>query len=305
LRLSSIFRAIRRAARLPRELEKQLINQGRILAHLNSKEKFADLSDYEFKVFSQWGEDGIIQHLVGAMPGIPQSFVEFGVEDFTESNCRFLMMKDCWSGYIVDGSEKNCAAIRNADWHWKHDLTVRCDFIDRDNIDQLLRPSGFYPEPGILSVDIDGVDWFVLNALDTWRPWIIIVEYNGLFGSLEKVSVPYDPTFVRYQKHYTGLYWGASLGAFDELLSSRGYQLAGTNKAGSNAFFVRIDVAKGHIPKTSVAKSCRPVIFRDVKDERGNLQFLKQSARVKLIENLLLVDTVTGSNMRVADLGLA
>lgn len=289
---------------MPREVEKQLINQGRILTQLNRAEKYADLSNYEFKVFSQWGEDGIIQHLVSAMEGIPRCFIEFGVEDFTESNCRFLMIKDGWSGYIVDGSEKNCTAIRSADWHWKHDLAVCCAFIDRDNIDGILRDSGFFPEPGILSVDIDGVDWFVLNALSQWKPWIVIVEYNGLFGPKAPVSVPYDRCFVRHQKHHTGLYWGASLSAFDNLLADRGYVLAGTNRAGSNAFFVRKDRVSGHMPTASVSDACRPVIFRDVRNKKGELQFLRQADRVKLIEQMPIVNTVTGEVVTVAALGL-
>ncbi len=304
MNLSILNRAVRRTAKLPRLVEKQLINQGRILAALNRGCQFDDLSRYEFQIFSQWGEDGILQFLIDAMPGIPESFIEFGVEDFTESNCRFLMIKDGWSGYIVDGSEKNCEAIRSAPWYWKHDLNVCCAFIDRDNINGLLQDSGFFPEPGILSVDIDGVDWFVLHALADWRPWIVVVEYNGLFGDTSAVSVPYDPAFVRHEKHHSGLYWGASLAAFDSLLTERGYRLAGTNKAGSNAFFVRTDKVSGFVPTPTLTDACRPVMFRDVRDSDGRIQILDQADRVRLIADMPLVDTRSQQALTVGDLGL-
>ncbi|MBX9795996.1 MAG: hypothetical protein K2Y03_03825 [Sphingomonas sp.] len=294
----------RRIALLPREIEKSLINQGRIMAALNRRERFDDLSDYEFQVFSQWGEDGIIQHLVEAMPGIPRQFIEFGVESFTECNSRFLMMKDGWSGFIIDGSEKHVADIQSRHWYWQHDLTAHCAFIDKDNIASLLDKSGFFPEPGILSVDIDGVDWFVLEALGAWKPWIVIVEYNGLFGPEAPVSVPYDPAFVRHQKHYSGLYWGASLAAFDTLLAPRGYRLAGTNRAGSNAFFVRTDKVQGHVPSPTREQACRPVIFRDVRDEQGKLQFINQRERARVIADMPLVNTVTGATLAMRDLNL-
>ncbi len=304
MKLSSLKRTVRRTATLPRAIEKQLVNQGRILAALNRGQRYDDLSRYEFQIFSQWGEDGIFQFLIDAMPGIPETFIEFGVEDFTESNCRFLMMKDGWSGYLIDGSEENCSAIRSAEWYWKHDLAVRCAFIDRDNIETLLQDSGFFPEPGIMSIDIDGVDWFILERLEKWQPWIVVVEYNGLFGPEAAVSVPYDSTFVRHEKHYSGLYWGASLAAFDNLLKKRGYRLAGTNKAGSNAFFVRSDKASDVIPKPSIAAACRPVMFRDSRSKDGSLHIVDQAARVRTISDLPLVDTVSGRELTVADLGL-
>lgn len=302
--LSSARSVLRRLALTPREMEKMLVNQGRLLARANRGEEFADLRDYEFRVFSQWGEDGIIQALIERMPGIPRTFIEFGVEDFTESNCRFLMTKDNWSGYIIDGSPAHIGTIKGMDWYWKHDLNAVCAFIDRDNIESLLYGSGFSKEPGILSVDIDGVDYFVLQALEEWRPWIVIVEYNGLFGHEKAVSVPYDPAFVRHNKHHSGLYWGANLTAFDTLLRARGYVLAGTNSVGSNAFFVRRDRVERPVAEPTLAQASRPVSFRDVRNAEGCLQFPSQPERLDRIAHMPLVNTVTGELLTVRDLGL-
>jgi len=294
--------ATRRLAQLPREMEKALVNQGRILTQLNRQLESTDLCDYEFRIFSQWGEDGIIQYLTRSIPEISRTFIEFGVEDFSESNCRFLMLKDNWSGYVIDGSHDHIRAIQAKDYYWKHDLTAVEAFIDKDNINGLLENSRFGTEPGILSVDIDGVDFFVLDALSDWRPSIVIVEYNGLFGFKDPVSVPYSPAFSRFEAHYSGLYWGASLTAFHELLRDRGYALVGTNRVGSNAFFVRRDHLGQKLQERLPKEAWRPVSFRDCRGQDGQLHFPSQEERLQIIAQLPLVNTITGETLHVRDL---
>lgn len=282
-----------------RTLETILINQGRMLAIANAGREIKDIADAEFKVFSQWGEDGIIQHLVSRIPGISKTFIEFGVEDFGESNCRFLMMKDNWRGCIIDGSADNIAAIRATEYHWRYDLNAIEAFITRDNIAELLDRSGFDKDCGILSVDIDGVDYHVLEAAEAWRPAMLIVEYNALFGDTACVTVPYDPSFIRQEKHYSNQYWGASLGAFHHLASKRGYALVGVNSTGSNAFFVRRDMLWSPDAELTVAQAFRPVTFRDARDETGQLSYLSVAERRQLIADLPVLDVVTGETKRI------
>ena len=90
------------------------INQGIILSSLNESKATSNLKEYEFKVFSQWGEDGIIQHLTKSIEIKNKTFIEFGVEDFFESNCRFLLMKDDWKGFVIDGSKSNIQRLKNS-----------------------------------------------------------------------------------------------------------------------------------------------------------------------------------------------
>jgi hypothetical protein len=104
----------RRLIGLERDGETQLMNQGRLLERANAALPAAPIAAHEFKVFSQWGEDGIIQRLVSEVPILHRTFVEFGVEDFFESNCRFLMMKDNWAGLVIDGDRDNVARIEAA-----------------------------------------------------------------------------------------------------------------------------------------------------------------------------------------------
>lgn len=301
-RLENLRAALPRLLTLDRTVDDIKINQGRILSELNRNKTSTTLSDYEFKIFSQWGEDGILQHLTAALDIANRTFIEFGVEDFSESNCRYLMMKDAWQGFVIDGSPQHIARLKASPIYWQYQLAGREAFITRDNISALLDESGFAREVGILSVDIDGNDWFVLEALSAWRAEIIVVEYNAVFGHHHAVSVPYDPEFVRSRKHFSNLYWGASLPAFDHLLRPRGYEFVGANSTGSNAFFVRSDLINARVPAVSLAEGFRDVVFRDSRDERGNLTFLADQPRLDQIAALALVDVATGAMLKVGDL---
>ena len=112
-------------------------------------------------------------------------------------------------------------------------------FLNLDNIQRTLSKSNFKNNLGILSVDVDGNDWHLLEKSLIFNPSIIIVEYNSLFGFKYPVSIPYDPKFNRSKAHKSCLYYGASIKAFEYLLTNRGYKLIGTNAGGNNAFFVK------------------------------------------------------------------
>jgi len=292
---------VRHLARNLRDLDKVLVNQGRILSRDYAQRSFGDLSEAEFQVFSQWGEDGIIQYLVQNLAIEHKKFVEFGVETFVEANCRFLMLKDFWQGLVIDGSNRNISRIRQSDMHWRHPLHTVEAFISKDNIADLI--GDFAADGlGILSVDIDGVDYFVLEALSGLRPSIVIVEYNGLFGAQAKVSVPYSADFIRSRAHHSNIYYGASIAAFDHLLSGWGYALVGGNAAGNNAFFVRRDLLNDKIREVSVASAFRETSFSEVRDASGNLTFVRGLDRRAIVADLPLVDVATGQTLRIADL---
>jgi hypothetical protein len=266
--------------------DKMKLNQGLVLSELNRNRQPSQLKDYEFSVFSQWGEDGILQHLIHTIDINNRTFIEFGVEDFTESNCRFLMMKDNWSGFVIDGSEINIIRLRKSDYFWKHDLKAISAFIDRDNVDSLLEKSGFDGDLGVLSIDIDGNDYYVLEAISHFRPRILICEYNAVFGSVRKIAVPYESDFVRSRKHHSNLYFGASLAAMTHLAKSKGYSLVGTTSAGNDAFFIRNDLVSDSIQVLSVEQAFTDSKFRESRDEQGNLSFVSGGGRLALIQGL-------------------
>src|SRR5688572_16835736 len=114
------------------------VNIGQLQAQLNNqKSSINDLSEVEFQVFSQWGDDGIIQYLINKLDIQHKTFIEFGVEDYTESNTRFLLINNNWSGYVLDGSEANATYIKNDAVSWRYDLHSAAAFITKENINEL------------------------------------------------------------------------------------------------------------------------------------------------------------------------
>lgn len=278
------------------------INQGRILSELNARKPVSSLEAYEFKVFSQWGEDGIIQFLTSNLSIRNRTFIEFGVEDFFESNCRFLLMKDNWNGFVMDGSARNIDRLRSSYFYWRYALQSRVAFVTRENVNALLEESGFDKELGILSLDVDGVDYHILAALQSWKPSILIVEYNAVFGSSRAVSVPYAPDFSRTSQHYSNLYFGASLPAFLHAANQRGYAFVGANGAGNNAFFVRRDLLNSVVKEVALSDGFRESYFRESRDASGQLTYCTGSARRQLIAEMPLIDVVSGETLWVKDL---
>jgi hypothetical protein len=255
----------------------------------------------EFRVFSQFGEDGIIQYLVQRVPLENEVFIEFGVEDYSESNTRFLLVHDNWRGLIMDGGDRHLAFIRRTGLDWRHDIEAKVAFVDRDNINGLIASADIRGDIGLLSVDIDGNDYWVLEAIEVVSPRLLVVEYNSNFGPEAAVTVPYDPAFERGRAHWSHLYWGASLAALDRLARRKGYALVGGNSAGNNAFWVREDVL-GDLPRAPVDKAYAVSRFRESREESGALSFVRDlQARLAIIRNMPLWDVEADRTVTVAE----
>lgn len=227
------------------EIETQKILSAQSIIKLNnSLSKVNKLSELEFKVFSQWGDDGIIQYLIHQLNIRTKTFIEFGVENYTESNTRFLLMNNNWKGIVIDGSPDNIQYIKNDNITWKHSLTALQKFITPENINPIFSEQGFSGEIGLLSIDIDGNDYYVWNAINTVSPIIVICEYNSLFGAKAPYTIPYESSFVRAQQGFAKLFYGASITSLCDLAENKGYSFIGCNSAGNNAYFIRNDRLK-------------------------------------------------------------
>ena len=253
-----------------------------------------NICDYEYQVFSQWGDDGIIQYLINKVDVKRNTFIEFGVEDFTESNCRFLMVNNNWSGFVLDGNKDRVERIKRASYYWKYDLVAMGEFVTTQNINGLLSLSSFGDEPGIISIDIDGMDYWVFREIEL-RPFIFIIEYNSVLGRDRAITVPYDPQFNRTKSHYSNLYYGASLRALTDLAIEKGYSLVGSNSAGNNAYYVRNDALQAaSIKACSVREAYVESKFREARDVRGRLTFERGNKRIEKIRGLPVVNTRNG-----------
>jgi hypothetical protein len=303
--LQSKLSAARGLARLPSASEARhrdllaaldghkLLN-GRIAAELFAPRAPRRLAEVEFKVFSQFGDDGIIQWLVRQLAP-PPVFVEFGVEDYRESNTRFLLQNNRWRGLVFDGSAEHVRRIREAEFFWQHDLTAAAEFITAENIDALLAAAGFGGDIGLLHVDIDGNDYWVWRAIASVRPTIAVIEYNAVLGPDRAITIPYQPDFRRLAAHPSGLYAGASLPALRALATQRGYTFIGCNGAGNNAYFVRDGALTPLLRALAHEAGFVDSHFRESRDAEGRLTFAGGTARAELIRGLPVVNVLTGA----------
>jgi hypothetical protein len=268
---------------------------GAMLAdRFTERRRIASLHEVEFRVHSQFGDDGIIQWLVTRIPSLPKRFVEFGVEDYSESNTRFLMVHRNWSGLVMDGSPANIKRLRAHRWFWRYDLTALPRFVTRDNVDALIAEWAGNEPVGLLHIDIDGNDYWLWDAVECTSPGIVIVEYNAVFGDERAITVPYRPDFHRFAAHYSGQYAGASLGALAHLAKLKGYALVGSNSAGNNAYFVRRDLLDDELMEVPVARAFVRPNYRESRDRSNRLDFLSYEQRQTLIRGMPVVNVVTG-----------
>jgi len=261
-----------------------------VAAAAADRTSYASLADLEFKVFSQFGDDGIIQYLARNLDLRHKTFVEFGVDDYMESNTRFLLQKDNWSGFIMDGSSHNMQKLKSAPFFWKHDLTAEAVFITRENIRGLLQQhTRRWPGLDLLHIDLDGNDYWVWQEIDL-NPTIVIMEYNSTFGVERAITVPYSADFQRSQAHYSNLYWGTSLRALHALATRKGYDFIGCNSAGNNAYFVRRDAMNDRVRKVSLEQGYVGSKYRESRDAKGRLTFLGGTQRAEAIRGLPVHD---------------
>lgn len=280
---------------------RQLALAGRTASfEVRRKDSIRDLSDVEFRVTSQWGEDGIIDWLVEHIPMANTTFVEFGVENYQEANTRFLLQNRTWRGLVLDGSADHMNALRREALYWRHDVTAVNAFITRDNINDLIGGNGYQGDIGLLSVDIDGNDYWVLEALTVVRPRILVMEYNGVLGDQHAITIPYAADFDRLRAHHSGQYFGASIRAVQGLAERKGYRFVGTCSNGVNAFFVREDLFH-HVDGRIETKRAWPSQHRDSRNEQGALTHTRGVARADLIKHLPVVLTEDGG--RQVELG--
>jgi hypothetical protein len=199
--------------------------------YLTDKSQLIDLINYEKSIFSQGGEDGIIFAIAKKLEGqISKIIVEFGVEDASECNSRFLVESLQWNYILMDGGS-----------YTKPFMKINKAFITAENINELFAQLNVPNEIGILSIDIDYNTYWVLKAIDNrYSASVIVLEYNSSLPAHSSIGVPYDAT-----RMWDGTkYFGASLKAFDNLLKVKGYTLIYCDVKGVNAFFVKNEYAK-------------------------------------------------------------
>jgi hypothetical protein len=275
------------------ELDKsKILTAKSLINNFKYSDKDFNLSDIEFSVFSQWGDDGIIQYLIHKLNISNKTFIEFGVGNYLESNTRFLLINNNWRGLIFDGSEKNINFVKNDSIYWKYNLTAKHLFITRENINHEIKNCGFEGEIGILHIDIDGNDYWIWEEINVVNPEIVIMEYNSVFGNKAAISVPYDKNFYVTNAHYSNLFFGASLKAMCHLAEKKNYSFVGSNTNGNNAYFVRNDKLES-IKKTTADEGYYEINARQNRNEKGELTFISDHEMIKVCKDLKVINVET------------
>ena len=269
-----------------KELDSVKILLGNIISQNNKKKNKDNISSYEFSVFSQWGDDGIIDYLINNLDIKNKSFIEFGVQDYTECNTKLLLMNKNWRGLIIDESQDFIDKIKKSDLYWRYDLTAIRSFITKKNINNIFKENNFIGPIGILSIDIDGNDYWIWDSINCIDPDIVIIEYNSRLGLEKAVTIPYKEDFERRKFHYSNIYYGASLKALINLGKRKNYIFIGCNSAGNNAYFIKSSVQNSKIKEITIEQGFVHSKFRESRNEKGNKNFLNVEEEKKILSKL-------------------
>ncbi len=192
-----------------------------------------DLLPYEKKVYSQNGEDGVIEEIFKRIGTGSKFAVEFGVESGDECNTRLLAERG-WRVLQMDGDGGP---------------SIEKEYITAENVNEVFKKHHVPYDLDLLSIDIDSNDFWVWKALDGYRPRVVIIEYNAHFAPCDSCAVRYDPALTWDGSRY----FGASLLALYRLGQKKGYDLIYCEHTGVNAFFVRVDLMPGRFdPKPPI-----------------------------------------------------
>jgi len=218
----------------------------------------------EFKIFSHGGEDGILMYLFSKVGTTNHCLVEFGSGPAGHNSAN-LIINHKWNGLLMDAVKKHVNTSRDF-YNEKLKLEsnrvqiVQC-FITAENIEQVLYENGIPNEIDLLTIDVDGNDYWIWKAIKNINPRVVVIEYNSSIRPNWCVTTKYDPKFDRHRKGNV-FYHGASLSALIKLGLEKGYCFVGCDSEGYNAFFVRKDVAKGKIETSNISDSFRPHAIR-------------------------------------------
>jgi len=245
---------------------------------LDKKNNF-NINKFGIKIYSQNDEDGIILYIFKHIGIKTKKFVEIGVENGTECNTTNLLKNFNWKGIQIEGSKKlyNDAKIqlKKILEKKKNNLKLLNIFVTKKNINQILKKN-CGKEIDLLSVDVDGNDFWIWKAINCVKPRLVIIEYNSFFGSNISATIKYNSKFSWNHRNNKS-YYGASLKALEKLGKQKKYILVGVDKNGVNAFFVRNDLAKYINLKSKKTEE----IFLDNKREiRNKEQYINESKKL-------------------------
>lgn len=274
--------------------KKQFLNgHSNIIIHRKNYENLRNLNDIEYKVFSQSGEDGIIDFLLSNLKIEKPKFIEIGVGDYSEANTRFLYERCSPKGLIIDCLNDLENKISKNIKMWTGDLKIVESYINSNNLIKILDENDFINNIDFFSLDIDGVDYWILEKLPDNFSKIAVIEFNANFGDELEITVPNIENFNRTEYHFSNLCFGMSIKAAINLMKKKNYYFIGTNLMRTNAFFISKDYSKEeYFPKIEIknTSTISDVNFRESRDKNGKLSFLSGKDKIEKIKECEVID---------------
>lgn len=222
------------------------------------KNELPHLSDTGFRVFSQFEEDGKLLFIFSVTGMENKTFIEIGADDGINSNSANLYFNFGWHGLFIDGNKRSIKRgkkfFRKYPHPWFYQPEFICAKVTSENINDLIKRAGIKGEIGLLSIDIDGNDYWIWDAINVTEPGVVIIETHNEFG-LRNIVVPYDADYMYPGKH--PVYHGASPVAMCNLAKRKGYRLVGANELGFNFIFVKNGLAEKELPEVTVESVLR------------------------------------------------
>ena len=277
------------------------IGLNQVLENKKIYNEVKDIQEIELKIFSQNGEDGIIDYLLNKLKLIPKStnFVEIGVGDYRESNTRFIYNRFHPKGVIVDCIDNMDRKVKPHVNLWKGDLRICNSQVTAENINNILDKYCDF-EIDIFSLDIDSIDYWIIKNLKKNISKIFIAEFNPVFGSDLNITVPNIQGFDRTKYHYSNLCYGMSLKALIQIMNQKDYYFIGTNLQKMNAFFISNEFKKEdffeNIEIDSDLKNYTNSNIRDSRDKNYKLSFLSGLNKIEAIKDCKVVNLDSNNN---------
>lgn len=288
--------------------DKMLLAIGRLMAsiQITNMDKFKCLSDSEFKVFSQWGEDGILNYIFEVLGLTKPRIMEVGASNFIECNSRFAAEHRNARVYAVDLNPELTSTVQAMDLSWKNHIFPVKEKITPENIQSHERQANeLMFGIDLVSFDIDGNDYWCLEKMFLKNVSVVVVEVNPLFGDKINVTVPRNDSFDRTKSHFSNLFFGMSYKASLTLLGKKGFTCIGSNLAGNNIFFVRKEFADKF---EQVLNDGLPTVWvnrwdvRESRNKEFSLNYLSNSDRLNQILECTVYDLDLNQNVILREL---
>jgi len=244
---------------LEQMIQVSIMNQYKIMVSLQTDEiqNLPKIIDTGFKAYSQFDEDGILLYIFSLIGFTNRKVVEMCCGIGAECNTANLIINHACYGLLFDGDENNIKSainfFKSNKSTWLLPPICKHVWITKDNINSLIEEEGFKGDIDLLSLDMDGVDYYIWKSLEIISPRVFICECHNMIPDDMAVTIPYKDDFSGWSKD-NALFLGASPLAMIKISKEKGYRLIGSHKYGFNLIFMRNDIGNKYFPEVSLGE---------------------------------------------------